>query len=376
MTFLLTRQDLENRELHMLPPYAIRNVESKGRDHEELKSPTRLEFQRDRDRVLHSKAFRRLKGKTQVFVAHYGDHFRSRLTHTLEVAQIARSLARILQGNEDLSETIALAHDLGHTPFGHAGEEAMRELMHRFGLDFEHNAQSRRIVEILEKRNPNYDGLNLTKESREGLFKHVSPHDRQKHKLAENAFLEAQIVDSADQIAYQNHDIDDGLRSGILSLDDLSKLDIWQKVMAKIPSGGSEEVWISRLVSGLINEMVENLSKESARKIAELKPKTPDDIRNSKEKIVGFSQEMEDMNTQLRHFLFSCFYKSSQVIAQSTNGKETIKKLFFYLYDHPESLPENYYQLVQFGERKEVVLKDFIAGMTDDFALNLADSLS
>jgi len=374
MKFLLSRAELEARELATLPAYALRNAESRGRDFPEAPSETRLDFQRDRDRVLHSKAFRRLKGKTQVFVAHYGDHFRSRLTHTLEVSQIARSLARILNVNEDLTETIALAHDLGHTPFGHAGEQAMQELMQRFGAAFEHNAQSRRIVEKLEKRSPNYEGLNLTHESREGLWKHVTPHDRQLHQLSEHGFLEAQIVDFSDQIAYQNHDIDDGLRSGIITLEDLQKIALWQKLAAETPDM-PQEIWITRMIAALINAMVEDLAQQTRKNLEKLQPKSPDDIRNAPDKVVAFSRAMEDENTALRHFLYSRFYRSPQVLAQSENGQGIIKRLFFHFADHPENLPENHREQIAQGESKEVVIKDFIAGMTDDFATAMADGI-
>ncbi len=375
MTFLFSRDQLEERELKMLPSYALCNRESKGRDFLETPSSSRLDFQRDRDRVLHSKAFRRLKGKTQVFVSHHGDHFRSRLTHTLEVAQIARSLARTLKCNEDLAETIALAHDLGHTPFGHSGEEAMRDLMHRYGEIFEHNAQSRRIVEKLEKRSSDYNGLNLTFESREGLWKHVSPHDKQLHKLSENSFLEAQIVDAADQIAYQNHDIDDGLRSGIISLEEMEKLEIWKQASEGVKNNSPEEIRVFRSISSLINLMVTDLEKETEKRLSELDPKSPDDIRNTDQKVVAFSLGMEEMNHHLRHFLYSKLYRSEEVMKQSTHGQETVKKLFFHLMDHPEDLPKNHRAHIDAGEKPEVVVKDFIAGMTDSFALEMVESI-
>lgn len=375
-SYLLSRQDLEERELVMLADYAVRNLESKDRDFAETPSETRLGFQRDRDRVLHSKSFRRLKGKTQVFVAHHGDHFRSRLTHTLEVAQIARSLARILKVNEDLAETIALAHDLGHTPFGHAGEEAMRELMHRFGEVFEHNAQSRRIVEKLEVRSEKYPGLNLTKESREGLWKHTTPHDRNVHKLSEQGFLESQIVDLADEIAYQNHDLDDGLRSGILQKEDISKLELWQMAGAGVDSSLREEVWISQVISALINTMVTDICEEAQRRLETLQPKNPDDIRNAPAKIMAFSKKLDQANHQLRHFLYSHLYRSPAVLAQSTQGQQTIKRLFFYFQKHPEELPTGHRNAIEAGEKKEVIIKDFIAGMTDSFAIATAAEIS
>lgn len=375
MPFLFLRQYLEQQELDVLPPYAIRNAESRGRAFTETPSQTRLGFQRDRDRVLHSKAFRRLKGKTQVFVAHHGDHFRSRLTHSLEVAQIARSLSRILGGNEDLTEAIALAHDLGHTPFGHAGQEAMRDLMHRFGLTFEHNAQSRRIVEKLETRSIHYHGLNLLWETREGLFKHATPYDKQIHNLSEHSFLEAQIVDFSDEIAYQNHDVDDGLRSGIITLSDLEKLEIWRKASEKVPQDMPQDIWITQVISALINHMVTDLATTTAQRLEALQPSSPDDIRHAPEKVTGFSRDMEQHNNSLRHLLYSKFYKSPKVLSQSTHGQETIKKLFFHFSKHPQNLPQGHQQNITAGETKEVVIKDFIAGMTDAFALEMARSI-
>lgn len=375
MSFVLTREELEKRELSLLPSYAMRNAESKGREFPEAKHAFRLDFQRDRERIVHSMSYLRLKGKTQVFVAHEGDHFRTRLTHTGEVAQIAQAIARVLQANEDLVIAIALAHDLGHTPFGHAGEEALEYIMHRFGLSFEHNAQSRRIVEKLEKRSPEYDGLNLTRETREGLFKHVTPYDRQKHKLSEHAFLEAQIVDFADQIAYQNHDVQDGLRSGIIDLKSLKKLEVWRLVTDTLNKDLSEDLWVKQAISSLINLMVNDLVEETARRIASLDPKSPDDIRNHSKMVVGFSPVVEDGNVHLRQFLFSNFYRSPEIEKQNEKGKETIRKLFFYYLDHPDELPETYAEIVKKGEPKEVVIKDYIAGMTDAYALEKASSL-
>ncbi len=363
MNIIATREELEQEELKRLAPYAIFNAKSKGRDYDENHDLYRLDFQRDRDRVLHCKAFRRLKGKTQVFVSHYGDHFRSRLTHSLEVAQIACAIARGLRVNEDLTECIALAHDLGHTPFGHAGEDAMNELMHRFGLDFEHNAQSRRIVEKLEKKSANFLGLNLTHEVREGLWKHRTPYDKSKHKLSEQPFLEAQIVDLADEIAFQNHDIDDGLRSGLLELDDLNKLSLWRKAQEQVSGNLSEENFISAVVSALIKIMIHDVFQKSSQNIGELSPKSADDVRNASKRIISFSKELAEENSYLRQLLMDRFYHNNLVASQCEKGAHTIKRLFFYYLDNLDQLPEGF-------EKNEIGIKDFIAGMTDNFAID------
>lgn len=368
MKSLITREEMEAFEKKYLAPYAIFNSESKGREYAEEKDAYRLDFQRDRDRVLHSKAFRRLKGKTQVFVSHYGDHFRSRLTHSLEVAQISRALARGLRANEDLTECIAIAHDLGHTPFGHAGEEAMNELMHRFGHEFEHNAQSRRIVEKLEKKSPNYPGLNLTHEACEGLWKHRTPYDRHHHKLSEQPFLEAQIVDLADEIAFQNHDIDDGLRSGLIDLGELNKIELWQEATKNIPATLAEDYYISAGVSALIKIMIHDVFFETSNKIEKLDPKSANDIRNHTGRVASFSEKIIEQNHHLRHFLMNRFYKNSLVASQCERGAHIIKRLFFFYLDNLDQLPEGF-------EKNEIGIKDFIAGMTDNFAIDKAKEI-
>ncbi len=236
MSFLppmfISNSKLQKSQDSHLAPYAQKNSNSQGRKYREKKDPLRLPFQRDRDRIIHAKAFRRLHGKTQVFRALHGDHFRSRLTHTLEVSQIARDIARNLQLNEDLAEAIALAHDLGHTPFGHAGEEALNEIMQKFGESFEHNRQSRRVVESIEQKYPDFPGLNLTYETLDGLIKHRTPYD--KGELGQSS-LEAQIVNIADSIAYNAHDVDDGLRGNIIHINQFRKLKIWPTIKDNLP---------------------------------------------------------------------------------------------------------------------------------------------
>jgi dGTPase len=363
------RQQLEQEELKRLAGFALKNTESRGRRYEDAPDKYRLDFQRDRDRVLHSKSFRRLKGKTQVFSAQHGDHFRSRLTHTLEVAQISRSLARNLGANEDLAETIALAHDLGHTPFGHAGEAALHDLLQERGLAFEHNEQSRRIVEVLEFKSPNYPGLNLTFETREGLWKHRTPYDNADIELKIQGSLEGQIVDLADQIAYQNHDLDDGLRSGILQLEEVKQLPIIQKAQSKMPLSLGINYQISYTISHLIKLLFQDALAYCQGRLQELKPKTADDIRNYPEKIIKFTAVIAKENAALRNLLSREFYQNKLIISQSQKGKQIIADLFEFLEKNPQQLPKHFKSRAQ-SEELAVVIKDFIAGMTDEFALN------
>ncbi len=374
--YILTIKELEKQEKSNLAPYAIKNVESQGREFLEKKDPFRLEFQRDRDRIIHAKAFRRLKGKTQVFVSHYGDHYRSRLSHTLEVSQIARDVARNLKLNEDLAESIALAHDLGHTPFGHAGETALNDLMQRFGKKFEHNQQSKRIVEKIEKKYPDFDGLNLTHEVRDGLIKHRSAYDKgDKKDLRQQASLEAQIVNLADEIAYQNHDLDDGLRAGIFQKEDLNKLDLWQEAKANVATNLAEDLWISRVISALIHLMVMNLYEGTLNKLEKYKPQTVNDIYNAPESLICFTPEFEQKNNFLRQFLYLNFYKTDTVVNQSSKGQETIKKLFFAYHKNPKLLPQEILDKSSENSMEDLI-KDYIAGMTDHFALAAAEHLT
>jgi len=357
---IFPREKLENEEKTRLAVFAVRNCESVGRSFLEKPDEFRLDFQRDRDRVLHSKSFRRLKGKTQVVTATVGDHFRSRLSHTLEVAQISRSLARNLRANEDLAETIALAHDLGHTPFGHAGETAMNDLLHRFGENFEHNLQSRRIVEKLEEKSPLFSGLNLTFEVRDGLQKHRTPYDRGFSGEKSQPFLEAQIVDLADEIAYQTHDLEDGVRAGILQKSEIEKLEIVQILREKIG-----ENWE---ISHLVNFLVRDVLNFTAANLRKLNPKSVREISAASEKVVDFSPAIFAANSQLRQFLQMKFYRHPTVAQQSERGVATVKKLFFHFLKNEAEIPEKFRK----NEKLEIAAKDFIAGMTDEFAFNFA----
>ena len=380
---IATRKELEKEEKRTLAPYALLSAWSRGREFEEQEDESRTLFQRDRDRIIHSKAFRRLSGKTQVFVATYGDHFRDRLSHTLEVAQVARDLARNLKLNEDVCEAVALAHDLGHPPFGHAGQDTLNEIMQEFGSHFEHNEQSKRIVEKLEKQFPNFDGLNLTHEVLQGLAKHQTLYDQQTKKITGKA-LEAQVVDLADEIAYHNHDLDDGLRSELFTFEDLRHVALWkeaEELMHKKYDRKSKKmdtvVLRHRTVSKLISLMVHDLLKNTDRAIKKYKIKTMKDVLAQPKNIVGFSPRFAKKVSQLRTFLWDNMYQSSRVIALSKKGQAILKRLFVKLYAHPELLPPAFYERIQapHGEKLEIVVKDYVAGCTDQFATQLEKDL-
>lgn len=360
-----TQEQLFQNEEKILAPYAIKSAKSRGRKFEEPEDPYRTPFQRDRDRIIHCKAFRRLSGKTQVFVASYGDHYRTRLTHSIEVAQVARDIARALGLNEDLCEAVALAHDLGHTPFGHAGEEAMNEVMKKFGDRFEHNEQSRRVVEHLERRSTDFPGLNLTFETLEGLMKHRKVHDDGTTPVIHS--VEAQVVDIADAIAYHHHDLDDGLRAGVFDEAELEQeVELWRIAIEdlSLPTLGKDlfrKIAINRLVSLLINDVIESTNdvlKKRKMKMPLTKP----------EVIVGFSSRMQGRAEELAEFLGKRFYLHQQVSTQALHGQKVIKTLFALYSQKEELLPEIVRQRFD-REKRHIVIKDYIAGMTDRFAL-------
>jgi dGTPase len=346
--------------------YAVNNSDSRGRRHEEPLSKTRDCFQKDRDRIIHCKAFRRLKDKTQVFVPHHDDHARNRLSHTIEVAQIARDLARMLGLNEDLAEAIALAHDLGHTPFGHAGEEALNECLAEHGMSFEHNEQSRRIVEEIEHVYPDFKGLNLSIEVLEGLMKHQTSWDTPSGSEASNVkpSLEAQVVNLADEIAYQNHDVDDGLRNGFFTEEDLQELELWQlaseEVRARYGRITNDHVRRARTVSKMIGLMIGDVYEETLKQLERHSVQTLNDVYKCEEQLVRFSEKMGMSNRELKKFLSNNLYFSDRVQAHAKRGQEIIKKLFAH-YIKEMSAPE---------------ARDFIAGMTDRFAAEKAEWLA
>ncbi|OUS18279.1 deoxyguanosinetriphosphate triphosphohydrolase [Rhodospirillales bacterium 47_12_T64] len=371
--------------------YASLPASSRGRLLQEPESKTRTCFQRDRDRIIHSVAFRRLQYKTQVFVYHEGDHFRTRLTHSLEVAQIARSLSRTLGINEDLAEGIALAHDLGHTPFGHAGEDAMQDVMEPFG-GFDHNEQTFRVVTQLERRYADFNGLNLTWESLEGLAKHngplEGPNAREEHvpesiqkycrnardlEVSSFASLEAQIAAISDDIAYNNHDIDDGIRAGLFEVEDLLKLplvgDIFSEVIKRYPNLEKESL-VHEAVRNLIGYMTDDVLSETNRRLVSAKPKTVYDIRCQDKAMVAFSDDFKKVERELRAFLFERMYRHEKVKEMRERVKQVVRNLFSHYSEHPEELPD-YWRLevgTKLTKRSARLIADYIAGMTDRYA--------
>ena len=371
---MLGRADLEQREHEMLAPYAVKSAHSQGRVYPEEEHPFRLAYQRDRDRIVHSTAFRRLEYKTQVFVNHEGDHYRTRLTHTLEVAQIARTIARSLCLNEDLTEAIALAHDLGHPPFGHAGERAMNEMLQPYG-GFEHNQQSLRIVEVLEHRYPEFPGLNLTWETRDGLKKHQPrslPPDADGLAAPLAPSLEAQVTDYADEIAYNNHDIDDGLTSQMIALDSLREVPLWEEhfreVQQRFPQASQKVLW-RQSVRSVINSLVLDLCEETLRRLAAARINNAADVRAATQPLVGFSQAMARKNAELKLFLLEQLYRHYRVIRMAEKARRIIHDLFNAYADSPGQLPPDFSTRIATDGMPRVV-GDYIAGMTDRFALD------
>lgn len=372
-------------------PYASNPSESRGRLFSEPDSPTRTPFQRDRDRIIHSNAFRRLKHKTQVFIADEGDLYRTRLTHTIEVSQIARALARALRLDEDLAEAIALVHDFGHTPFGHAGEDALDRKMKPYG-GFDHNAQGLRIVTKLEHRYPSFDGLNLSWETLEGLAKHNGPllghYSSEKevspylleyssvHDLELNRFagLEAQCAAIADDIAYNAHDIDDGLRSGLLQIEQLNEVaitaDILHDIRQQYPKLDNTRTGYE-VIRRQITLMVEDVIQNSVQLIAEMKPNNIDDIHNADKKLVCFSDDMAKKEQQLKKFLFKNLYYHPVVLTRRDVAEQIVGDLFDCYLSAPQSLPYDWYQAALFVDEKQraQLISDFLSGMTDNYAL-------
>lgn len=365
-----------------LAPYAAQSATSRGRRHLEPRPGSRSEFQRDRDRIIHSTAFRRLEYKTQVFVNHEGDLFRTRLTHSLEVAQIGRSIARNLRLNEDLVEAISLAHDLGHTPFGHAGQDALNACMQDFG-GFEHNLQSLRVVDALEERYGAFDGLNLSFETREGILKHCALKNAQALGDVGQRFidktqptLEAQLTNLADEIAYNNHDIDDGLRSGLLLESSLMELDFYARhrheVDATYPGINGRRA-ISETIRRMINVLIVDLIQTSERNIAEAAPDSVDAVR-SMAPMIAFSETMQQEATVLKQFLREKLYRHYLVNRMTSKARTTVREMFELMLVEPILLPPDY-QVKNVGLNEELQhlqarkIADYIAGMTDRFAI-------
>ncbi len=364
--------------------WAVRPQNARGRQHPEPESPTRSPWQRDRDRVIHSSAFRKLQYKTQVFVNHEGDFFRTRLTHSIEVAQIARSIARELHLDEDLTEALALAHDLGHTPFGHAGEDALGAAMKPFG-GFDHNAQVLRIVTLLEIRYADFDGLNLTWETLEGLAKHNGPLHRPPPYVADyNALFpldlhsyasaEAQVAAIADDIAYHSHDLDDGLRAQLFTLDGIAHLPVVKDALtaARRASLDMAEARLRHETNRrVINALVNDLVAESRRRIASLNPQSPDDIRYAKAPVVAFSPAMAEANRVIKEYLFTYMYRHWRVNRMTTKARRITSEMFALFHANTGLLPDEW--RARAGDlagtlRAAGAIADYIAGMTDRFA--------
>ena len=368
----------------MTSPLAAQPSQSRGRAHPEVDAAPRGPrdiFQRDRDRIVHSVSFRRLRHKTQVFVAPDGDHYRVRLTHSIEVAQIGRTVARVLGLNEDLTEALCLAHDLGHPPFGHAGEDALQDAMASAG-GFDHNAHSIRLVTKLEAPYPGFDGLNLSWEALEGLAKHNGPIPDPTWAMAEAnaAFdlrlhswpsLEAQVAALADDIAYDNHDIDDGLRAGLLDLDELIELPIvkrhWEEIERRHP-GLSTGKKLRALVRDQIGTMVGDLITETRRRIAEAGVTSPDDVRSAGRQLAGFSSALSEEERALKRFLYTRLYNADELVPVRTEAQRVVAGLFAAYRDDPSLLPVDW--RTEEGETQRLrTIGDFIAGMTDRFAV-------
>lgn len=369
------KDQLKEYEDSFLACYAMKSVDSRGRVHKESEHPYRSIYQRDRDRIIHSAAFRRLEYKTQVFVNHEGDYYRTRLTHTIEVAQIARTIAYALRLNVDLTEAIGLAHDLGHTPFGHSGEDVLNELMAKFG-GFNHNLHGLRVVDHLEERYPEFNGLNLSWEVREGIVKHSSAFDKASpiKELAPNEFptLETQVADIADEIAYDNHDLDDGLTSGLLKESDLEKLEIWN-IICKDISGKyakiTEENKKYLVVRSLINKQVTDLIEQTQLNLEKLKLKSHLDVKRLNKKVVHFSKGMQEVRKPLRALLMEKLYHHYRVIRMSDKAKRFIAELFNVYLKRPQALPSQIQKRILSDGVRRVVC-DYIAGMTDRYALD------
>lgn len=369
---LATREYLEANEAHQLAAYAQRSAETRGRLHSEPEHAYRTAYQRDRDRVLHTTAFRRLEYKTQVFVNYEGDHYRTRLTHTLEVAQIARTIARVLLLNEDLTEAIALAHDLGHTPFGHAGEQLLHEKMVMYG-GFNHNTHGLRIVEELEERYPSFRGLNLTWEVREGIIKHATEYDTPQaaeYAPQQRASLEAQIINIADEIAFNSHDLDDGLRSGLIIPRQLNEVTLWREGIQELNLDPEllNPIDRNRIIHYLVNREVTDTLNATEQQLQQLAPISADQVRQFPLNVVDFSTDLRQCNRQLKDFLYNSLYRHWRVMRMTAKAIRMLGQLFDVLVEQPKLLPpENQAKLDDLPIQRLVC--DYIAGMTDRYAL-------
>jgi dGTPase len=378
---------MQKKSINKLSKLAVFPI-SRGRFNKEKKTSLRNDFQRDRDRIIHSTAFRRLKHKTQVFVNTSGDHFRTRITHSLEVSQIARTLSKFFNLNEDLSETLSLAHDLGHTPFGHAGEEALNNCMKKYG-GFDHNIQTLRIVTVLENRYYNFKGLNLTFETLDGLIKHNGPVNdlnnyntilgknffKNKINFLNNTSLEAQIASISDDIAYNSHDLEDGLKSNLFKLSDLSNIPILNKIISKHKKKikkYSIDLIVRQIIRDIINEMVSDVIKTTQKNLKLNNIKSIEDIYNTKNQIVSFSNNMKNFDIKIKYFLKHKMYFHKSVSSKTHHGRKIIKKLFAFIKKNPKKFIniKNYKNI-----SLERIICDYIAGMTDRYAINIYNKI-
>jgi dGTPase len=370
---IITRTDIETQEAERLAPYAMRSRDSQGRAYPEEEHPYRTAYQRDRDRIIHTTAFRRLEYKTQVFLITEGDYYRTRLTHTIEVAQIGRTIARALQVNEDMTEAICLAHDLGHGPFGHSGEAALNVVMADHG-GFDHNFQSFRMVEKLENRFPDFRGLNLTYEVREGILKHETEYDRSNVTEFEPELrptLEAQIVNYADEIAYTTADLDDGLRSGMIVPEQLTDIEFWRRVLEELqinPSQRLTDIERHRIIRRLVGKEVSDVINTTQAQLEQHGVKTVVDIRNLPYNLVVHSEAVKYMDRQLKDFLFANLYQHWRIMRMDRKARRFIEELFRAYVNSPVILPTTVQELIPERGLYRTVC-DYIAGMTDRFAL-------
>lgn len=364
--------------------YAAHDDRSRGRRHPEPPPAFRSEFQRDRDRIIHSNAFRRLVYKTQVFVNHEGDLYRTRVTHSIEVAQIARSVARALGLNESLTEAISLAHDLGHTPFGHAGQDALNECMRAYG-GFEHNLQSLRVVDELEERYAEFPGLNLTFECREGILKHCSVHNaRELGEIGERFIhrhqpgLEAQLANLADEIAYNNHDVDDGIRAQLIAVDDLREVQLFRRqydvVIAQYPDLGERRL-VHEIIRRMINYIVTDLIQTTQQRIDEVRPGSIDEVRVHSKPLVGLSDEARKEHQELMGYLREHVYRHYKVLRMTSKARRVLKSLFEAFFEDVNLMPSEHRDTALAAERKRGpagrarAVADYVAGMTDRYAI-------
>lgn len=375
-----TRKDLEELESKILAPYAMKSMDSAGRIYDEKVQQVRTCYQRDRDRIIHCEAFRKLEYKTQVFVIFEGDYYRTRLTHTIEVAQIARTIGRSLQLNEELIEAIALAHDLGHSPFGHAGETSLKKIMSHVGDTFDHNYHSFEIVTEHEKRYPDFNGLNLTEEVLVGILKHETDYDnagsvaRYKNK---GPTLEAKVVDIADSLAYLSHDIDDGLTSDCITEDDLNESALWNKAMTKVGRNQNRQMMKYQLVKTIIDMQIRDLLAASYKNLKEKDFATSEDVKkfnlaNPEAAVIAFSEEMHEERKELQKLLQEKLYNHYRVVRMTEKANRIINEIFNVYVDNPEQLPYDVYQRNRKYSKKKIfkIICNYVASMTDRFALD------